>query len=112
MTGLRWHGDHVLQVIHAKAERAARRGAAELLDMSNDLVPDDPSTNGSDLRNSGKVTSEGTTSAVAYTSGYALYQHEALSWEHRPGQQAKFLEVSMAAGRGPILGVIYQEMRI
>jgi hypothetical protein len=108
-----WHGDELARLIARKAEAAARAGAERLLEDANKLVPDDPATmGGRDLRNSGKVTSAGTTAAVSYDTDYAVVQHEAMEWEHRPGQSAKFLERPMNHDRSEILRVVARKMKL
>jgi hypothetical protein len=109
---LQWNGPAIAKHLHDLAEVAARRGAEELLDISNERVPDDPLTFGGDLRASGKVSSQGTTSAVSYGTRWAVIQHERMDYEHRPGQRAKYLESAMSDARGPVTGVILQAMKI
>jgi hypothetical protein len=108
-----WHGDELARLIARKAEEAARAGAERLLEGADQLVPDDPGTvGGRDLRNSGKVTSAGHTAAVSYDTDYAIVQHEAMNWEHRPGQSAKFLERPLNRDRGEIAQVVARKMKL
>jgi hypothetical protein len=107
-----WHGDRVRKTLHERAERAARLGAERLLETSNSRVPNDPKTHGTDLQDSGQVTVDGTTAAVSYGTPYAIAQHEALSWEHRPGQQAKFLESAMADDAEQVRAIIHRALKL
>jgi len=108
-----WKGDAVLRELQRRCEVAARKGAERLLETSNTRVPDDPTKPmGSDLKRSGKVTSDGDTSAVSYGTEYAVLQHEVMRYDHRPGQQAKFLETAMAEELRRIRAIMARELQL
>ena len=44
---------------------------------------------------------------VGYSAHYALFQHETLWWQHKPGQQAKFLEQAVNRVRYLAPRIIY-----
>ena len=93
--------------------RGVRLAAEMILKESRKIVP----VKTGFLRDSGyvEVTGEGFRSKadVGYSAHYAIYQHENLTYRHRPGQQAKYLS-SVILRRGMqkrILKIIFDEMK-
>jgi hypothetical protein len=112
-----WHGAEVAAELQRRADRAAQVGAERLFAASQAVVPDDPSdAAGSDLKRSGKVTTErtshGAEAAVSYDTPYAVLQHEVHYYRHRPGQQSKFLEASMATELTGLRAIVHRRMQI
>jgi hypothetical protein len=69
-------------------------GAYQLLEAANETVPDDPATGGDDLKASGfvEVDQDGNV-VVAYSSPYALRQHE-IPYKHQGKGRWKWLEMT------------------
>lgn len=71
---------------------ANKATATFLLDKSRLIVPIDEK----DLYNSSRVVGKGrgfdNVQEVSYNMPYALMQHENLSYKHKPGKSAKYLE--------------------
>lgn len=104
-----WHGDRIDLI--AAGRRGVKSAANRLLAISLPKVPVDTGA----LRSSGRVTNTGSNGAVPvanveYSTDYAVYQHEALDWNHDEGQ-AKFLEEPLRTSRAELLGIIAKEIR-
>ncbi len=84
------------RVLLTEAEKAIQKGlravARETLRRSNQKAPDDPGTDGRDLKKSGSVSVDDLSAQVSYTARHALFQHERLDYQHPNGGEAKFLE--------------------
>lgn len=78
--------------IATMAEKAAqaglRKGGRAVLRRARELSPTD--TGQSDK--SGFTRIDDLTLQVGFTSHISRLQHEELDWQHKPGEQAKFLE--------------------
>jgi hypothetical protein len=82
-------------LVEAAAAEASREVAEKILADSQGLVPVETGA----LKDSGKVTQEGTKATVSYDVvseedgyPYGIRQHEDMSLHHPNGGQAKFLE--------------------
>lgn len=106
----------------AQMKDLAREGMAEGLTDFAELVhgrafertPDDPATNGDDLPGSLTVepaTPDDLTAVVYSDSEYAVTQHEALSYHHPNGGEAKYLEKAVLDSRTDGEQVIGAAMR-
>jgi di/tripeptidase len=85
-----WHGEKVKRAERAGRNKGLRMAAQHLLAEATALVPLDEGP----LQNNGTVSvdeSKGK-AAVSYDLVYAARQHEELTWRHKPGRQAKYLE--------------------
>ena len=98
----------VEQVVREAAERGLRKGGDIVLAESNRHVPVEPDRK---LLESGKVTQDGTTVAVAYDTPYAVIQHERMNYHHDPGRHAKFLEKAALAKRREVEEAVAAEVR-
>ncbi len=80
--------DSALSGLIDAAEQGVHAAGEHILAESLKIVPRDEAT----LARSGQVSQDGLDVAVSYDTVYAARQHEELDWQHRPGQQAKYLE--------------------
>lgn len=95
---IEWRGDLAgnLRTILAKTQRLdddLYKGAEVILRESNALIPKESG----DLLASGHIKRDrggNNTVAIVYTSVYARWIHEHLSFKHPTGGQAKFLETA------------------
>lgn len=85
--------DRLAQATRAQVEGGLQLAAEHVLARATELVPIEEGT----LQRSGTVSIDamGTTAAVSYDTPYAARQHEELTWHHKDGRQAKFLEAPM-----------------
>jgi hypothetical protein len=106
---LEWHGDRVEHHLDEAAARGLRRATEHLLKISRDLVPHEEGT----LERSGvaSVDRSELAGAVSYDTVYAVRQHEELTWKHKPGRQAKYLEAPAATEADVLQGIIATEIR-
>lgn len=106
-TAMTWNGDAVL----AREEAAARRGvhdaAEHLLGKSQQRVPLEVGT----LQSTGRVIGAGLRQGVSYGTVYARRQHEELTWRHRPGRTAKYLEGPLNEEAAVMQAIIAAEIR-
>ncbi|MFD2839332.1 hypothetical protein ACFSYH_01940 [Populibacterium corticicola] len=80
--------DSALTGLIKAGEQGLNAAGEHILAESLKVVPREEST----LARSGQVSQDGLDVAVSYDTVYAARQHEELDWQHRPGQQAKYLE--------------------
>lgn len=128
------HGvDRALAFMEAEprhVRRGASRGlykfALDVMQESQAICPvGGPPTSPDDrfpgtLRNSGTVRlPEETNGVITVELGYggaaydyARRQHEDLTYAHKPGQQAKFLEEPLLRKQGEALGIIVDEIQL
>jgi hypothetical protein len=97
-----------------KVERAARREAAEaaadhILDIAQQLVPHETGV----LQATGRVvvSAGGLRASVQFGTEYARRQHEELTWRHKPGRQAKYLEQPMMTEQRTCLAIMAKVLR-
>lgn len=88
---LQWN-DRIADQIGQASQSAVRRAAEHLRERAVARTPVETGV----LRNSAKVTTDGTTAAVSYNTPYAARQHEEVGWQHNDGE-AKFLENAATA---------------
>lgn len=98
----------------AKVERSARRDAAKaaaehILGIAQDIVPIEEGVLASTLRVT--VSDGGLRAAVSADTVYARRQHEELTWKHKPGRQAKYIETPMITERDMCLKIMAAVMR-
>lgn len=74
--------------IHQNINQQISDVAHDLLSKSIERAPIDTG----ELRGSGFVEIEGSNAIVAYSTQYALKQHEELNYNHSNGGEAKYLE--------------------
>lgn len=97
----------------AQAAQAAVLGlgnaAEHLLTQSRQVVPHRTG----DLERSGRaeVDEEAMTAAVSYDTVYARRQHEELTWRHKPGRTAKYLERPLRQQKAAMLGLVQAAIR-
>lgn len=104
MVDIDWNGDHVGATITAAAFAGLELAGQHLLRASRARAPHQEGT----LERSGTSTSDEATNTVvvAYDTVYALRQHEELTWRHKPGRTAKYLENPMMEERETMLAMI------
>lgn len=104
-----YHGDKVLAQIVAGAFNGIEQAAEHLLQVSSQLAPHQEGI----LAGSGTVTADESTdtAAVSFNTVYARRQHEELTWRHKPGKQAKYLEEPALTERPIMLAIIAKAVR-
>lgn len=102
-----WHGD--------AAKRAYERGAMTGLEVAADLVlsrskavvPWEEST----LMRSGGTDRDRLKATVYFDTEYAVIQHEEVSYRHKPGRTAKYLENPLNASRRDVETIVGKHAR-
>lgn len=89
------------------ASEGLQRGLEHVLFESRKIVPLDEGT----LERSGRVIVNGLEGAVSYDTVYARRQHEELTWKHKPGRVAKYLEIPMNRERDVVLRLMQVSVR-
>jgi hypothetical protein len=104
-----WRGGEAKRRVRKGTRRGLRVSGEFLLSLSNAVVPIEEGT----LQRSGAVTvtSDGEAVAVSYDTPYAARQHEELTWKHKPGRTAKYLEGPFEANKGRLLEIIAEHAR-
>ncbi|GAB3224124.1 hypothetical protein GCM10027447_12420 [Glycomyces halotolerans] len=104
-----WNGDKVKRKMREGRDRGLEMGAEHLLAESNILVPHREGI----LQDTGKVTVDKPRgkAAVSYNTVYAPRQHEELTWKHKPGKSAKFLEIPFHRDADVIRAIIAAQIR-
>ena len=93
----------IMAKMSTRHQKGYNRGAQKVADIvlkrAQQLVPLKTGA----LRDSGyaKVKGKGfdTGAEVGFNKFYALWQHEKLVWEHKPGRKAKYLELAVKETR-------------
>lgn len=106
-TELKWEGDKVLAREEAAAVRGVHNAAEHLLGVSQQRVPLEVGT----LQSTGRVMGGGLRQGVSYGTVYARRQHEELTWRHRPGRTAKYLEGPLNEEAATMQAIIAAEIR-
>lgn len=84
-----WHGAEAKARAQNGGLTGLRAAGEELLGISRSQVPWDEGT----LGGTGATDDNGRDAlAVSYDTVYARRQHEELTWRHKPGRRAKYLE--------------------
>lgn len=104
MADFNWDGEKVRATLENATFQGLQSAGEHLLRVSSDRAPWEEG----DLARSGTVTSDEFTGtvAVAYDRVYARRQHEELTWRHKPGKTAKYLEDPMSEEAGTMLAII------
>ena len=89
------------------AEKAVFEAGHIVLADSNSMVPHQDG----DLERSGSVSQEGLDVTVGYDTPYAVAQHEDLTFEHKNGRQAKFLETAAARNEDKVVKHVADAVR-
>jgi len=106
-TELKWEGDKVLAREEAAAVKGTHDAAQHLLGVSQQRVPLEMGT----LQGTGRVIGSGLRQGVSYDTVYARRQHEELTWRHRPGRTAKYLEGPLTEESAQMQAIIAAEIR-
>lgn len=93
--------------VDAAAHLGVTRGAAKLLDDSDQIVPIEDG----DLVESGDTEVVGNRGEVFYDSDHAIKQHEDLEYKHPRGGQAKFLENALTNNAAAIVETMCEPIR-
>ncbi len=91
----------------AAAEEGLQKALEHLLAESRKIVPIDEGT----LERSGRVVRAGLNGFVTYDTVYARRQHEELTWKHKPGRSAKYLEIPYNRERDVMLRLMAVPLR-
>ena len=102
-----WHGDLARQMMRTGQARGLRLAAEHLRDKSTAVVPIDRKP----LMNSAGVDSDDRRAVVYYDTPYAVIQHEALGFQHKPGRQAKYLEEPLNTNATQLQKIIGEAIR-
>jgi hypothetical protein len=106
-TELKWNGDKVLAREEAAAQAGVHDAAQHLLGVSQQRVPLEVGT----LQSTGRVIGTGLRQGVSYDTVYARRQHEELTWRHRPGRTAKYLEGPLTEESATMQAIIAAKIR-
>ncbi len=109
MADLDWRGDEIGELIDDAAFKGLEVGAEHLLQVSSFLAPLEEGT----LSRSGEASGDRSqmTTAVSYSTPYAVRQHEELTYKHAEGKIAKFLELPMHQEKDTIAELVAQPVR-
>lgn len=103
-----WTGDRLWT---QRGERIAGEGLHKALEhtlgVSNRHVPLEEGT----LERSGRVMRVRLEGSISYDTVYARRQHEELTWKHKPGRTAKYLENAMNSEREVMLRLMAVSLR-
>ena len=80
-----------LSVVEKAAQAGLRDAGREILKVARKKSP----TDGGDSDKSGFTRVDDLTLQVGFTSIVSRWQHENLDYQHKPGEQAKFLEAAV-----------------
>lgn len=103
---LKWNGDALTRAVSEASKQGVRLAAEHLRTVAVQRTPLETGT----LRNSAKVTADGTRAAVSYNTKYAVKQHEELGYAHKDGQ-AKYLESATVSEKETMLQIIGQQIK-
>ena len=108
-TRVTWKGDEVKKRVRGAAARGLKRSAEHLLTESRKVVPHEDG----DLERSGtaSVNAAQLKAAVSYDTPYARRQHEELTWRHKAGRTAKYLERPLSEERTTMSAIMAAEIR-
>ncbi|WP_369778835.1 hypothetical protein [Streptomyces sp. R33] len=106
---MRWEGGRLGATTRgrAAAEEGLQKALEHLLAESRKLVPLDEGT----LERSGRVVRAGMNGFVTYDTVYARRQHEELTWKHKPGRSAKYLEIPYNRDKDIMLALMAVSLR-
>jgi hypothetical protein len=102
-----------LKVAATEAVEAAMAGLVDggehVLQVSSTLVPLDTA----DLERSGTINEDQANRrvAISYDTPYAVEQHEDLTFHHKNGRQAKYLESAHVSERDVVSGLVADRVR-
>lgn len=101
---LEWNGDEVEAALSAATMDGLELAAEHLLQVSSALAPHEEG----DLERSGDTDKDEDELQVSvfYDRPYAVRQHEALTYRHDEGRQAKYLEQPMHTEKKTMLAII------
>lgn len=106
MAKLEWNGTVVLRGVEQAAKSGVRAAAELVREVAVNRAPVETGA----LRNSAKVSQEGTDAVVSFNTKYAARQHEELGWHHQDGQ-AKYLESALLDSQADVQDAIAKEIR-
>lgn len=106
MSDMDWNGDQIIQAVTDASKSGVRLAAEHLRQVAVQRTPLETGA----LRNSAKVTADGTKAAVSYNTKYAAKQHEELGYAHKDGQ-AKYLESATISEKQAMAEIIAQQIR-
>lgn len=108
----RWLGEDARQAFRRGAANGLQAAATIVKDASLQVVPREDNELAASADTD--VDSDALVASAYYDPPsrpiYAIVQHEALSYRHPPGEQAKFLEKPMRASRGAASQAIANEI--
>jgi hypothetical protein len=106
---VRWHGREAKSRMRKGTRKGLRAAGEWLLGEATAIVPIEEGT----LSRSGAVTvtSDANAVAVSFDTVYAARQHEELTWRHKPGRQAKYLEEPFNTGGDTMLEIVATAQR-
>lgn len=84
--------DELARRQHAAAVKATEVFADHILGKAQRIAPHDEGTLGASGTRDTTETSAGVEVRISFATVYAARQHEELTWRHKPGKQAKYLE--------------------
>lgn len=102
-----WRGSEVMTDIEELQTKANQEAADFILAESNKKVPHEYG----DLERSGTADADADGFTVAYSSVYAVPQHENLDYNHSEGREAKYLENAVLNNHPEMLEVMADVIR-
>lgn len=106
---LNWRGREAARRSEEASRRGLRKGAEHVLGKAQQRAPIEEGV----LHDSGRtVVDEATlTAGVVFDTPYARRQHEELTWRHKPGKTAKYVEGPLTEEAAVVRGIIGAEIR-
>lgn len=102
-----WDGRSASIAVDKGAEAGLQLATEYLLAESRKIVPHEEGI----LEGSGFADVDGLEGSVSYDTPYAVRQHEELTWSHKSGRSAKYLEKPARANQRQIADLIARGMR-
>lgn len=106
---MRWEGGRLGATTRGRAAagEGLQKALEHLLSEARKIVPIDEGT----LERSGRVVRNGLEGGVTFDTVYARRQHEELTWKHKPGRSAKYLEIPYNRERDVMLALMAVSLR-
>lgn len=109
---VRWNpGKDPIPIINDAAQRGVGLAAEHVLGEARKIVPHDEGTLERSGRASNEKTRTGARASVSFDTPYAVVNHEDLSFRHKKGRKAKYLETPLNKNKGTIREIVAAAIR-
>lgn len=108
-TVARWYGHKVKADVRASAEEGLFRASELVLEKANETVPIEEGL----LKASGDtdIDGQGLVASIFYNTPYAAAQHEEVTYQHKEGRRAKWLQLTMQEQQQNIKDILADALR-